>query len=133
MQNVQNERRSPHITKLRDDSRDPFYNIIDFRFGSESPNTKAERRVCHVFRCTCKQYSQADHSPHRLENGLPKARRTYEGSSEADVQALPDERATSYITINTLKEMGKADKLTFRAINRLSPSTYEKLRLTQPG
>lgn len=51
-----------------------------------------------------------------ISSAAPRARRTYDGSSDADVQALPEERAIS-----------------FNAMRRLSPSTYAKLRLTQPG
>lgn len=46
----------------------------------------------------------------------PSARRTYDGSSEADVQAEPDERAMS-----------------LRSMMSDSPSTKANERLTQPG
>lgn len=45
----------------------------------------------------------------------PIARRTYEGSSDSLVHALPDDNATF-----------------FSAINKLSPSTQENERFKQP-
>lgn len=77
----------------------------------------------HTF-CTTKSISSSVVKrpiPNRMElwaisSSAPKARNTYEGSREADVHADPEERAMS-----------------FNAINRDSPSTYAKERLTHPG
>ena len=59
--------------------------------------------------------------PNRMDewarsSSAPIARSTYEGSRDADVHALPDDSATC-----------------FRAISKLSPSTYANDRFTQPG
>jgi hypothetical protein len=51
-----------------------------------------------------------------MSSSAPMARNTYDGSSDADVHALPDDSA-----------------MDLSAISRLSPSTYANERLTQPG
>lgn len=95
-----------------------------------------------------------------ISSAAPKARKTYDGSKEAEVQADPEERAISCVwqTGQLTAELGQRHyfcaisagtnllhmypwrhmftrlfQLTLRAIKRLSPSTYAKLRFTQPG
>jgi len=51
-----------------------------------------------------------------MSSSAPRALRTYEGSRDEEVQADPEESATS-----------------FSAIRRLSPSTKANDKFTQPG